>query len=210
MDPAPPEPPSARRPPPAARGRSLPWLARYLHTYVSLAGFGALVLFSITGLTLNHATLFEGASTEREVHGQAPLGWIRPGAEVNQLQLVEWLRAELGISGHLGDLTVDEVEIRLGFEGAGYASDLEVDRRSGAVTGYELRMGLVAIMNDLHKGRGTGAIWSLVIDVSAVVLTLSGLTGIWLLWHVRRRRVRGLLITAAGAAALALVVLVAE
>ena len=40
---------------------------------------------------------------------------------------------------------------------------------------YELtesRHGLVAIANDLHKGRDTGDIWKWLIDVSALLLTV--------------------------------------
>ncbi len=190
--------------------RPLPWLARYLHTYVSLLGFAALVFFSLTGLTLNHAGLLEGASAESELEGNLPNDWVQAGSPVDRLAVVEWLRRELGVKGHLAELEVLEGEVYLSFKGAGYSADVEVVRESGGVSGYEVRMGLIAFMNDLHKGRGTGSAWSWAIDASAVLLTLSGLTGIWLLWHVRRRRVRGLLVVIAGAAALALVVLIAE
>jgi len=34
------------------------------------------------------------------------------------------------------------------------------------------------VANDLHKGRDTGKTWSILIDVSAVLMTLISLTGL--------------------------------
>jgi len=64
----------------------------------------------------------------------------------------------------------------------------------------ETRNGLVAVLNDLHKGRDSGRGWSVVIDVSAVLLTLVSLTGLLLLFFVYKRRTSGLILAAAGAA----------
>jgi hypothetical protein len=64
----------------------------------------------------------------------------------------------------------------------------------------------VALINDLHKGRDTGAAWSVVIDVSAVLMTVSSLTGLALLCTLRRRRVPGLLVAFAGTVAVLAVV----
>ena len=50
--------------------------------------------------------------------------------------------------------------------------------------------GLVAVLNDLHKGRDTGTAWSVVIDVSAVLMTFISLTGLVLLLYLKRRRFR--------------------
>ena len=62
-------------------------------------------------------------------------------------------------------------------------------------------------MNDLHKGRNTGSVWSVVIDVSAVVLSLVAVSGIWLLLYVKRRRSSGLWIGLAGVLLLGLLCL---
>jgi len=39
-----------------------------------------------------------------------------------------------------------------------------LDRATGAYDLTEPRMGFVALMNDLHKGRDSGRVWSWVID----------------------------------------------
>ena len=52
-------------------------------------------------------------------------------------------------------------------------------------------MGLVAVLNDLHKGRDTGRGWSWVIDVAAVFMTFVSVTGLLLLLFLKKRRVSG-------------------
>ena len=42
------------------RRKSLAWWVRWAHVYVSMIGFLALLGFAVTGLTLNHASYFEG------------------------------------------------------------------------------------------------------------------------------------------------------
>jgi hypothetical protein len=67
---------------------------------------------------------------------------------------------------------------------------------------YELtenRTGLVAILNDLHKGRDSGKPWGVAIDISALLLTLVSLTGLILIFFLFKRRTSGLLVLAAGA-----------
>jgi uncharacterized protein len=85
------------------------------------------------------------------------------------------------------------------FKGPGYTADAFVDRATGS---YELTvttMGIVAVLNDLHKGRDTGAVWAWVIDLSAGLLVLVSITGMILLWFVHKRRVTGYVIAIAGA-----------
>ena len=54
-------------------------------------------------------------------------------------------------------------------------------RAQALVRPYELsetRFGLVAVINDLHKGCDSGSGWSVVIDLSAVLMVLVSLTGL--------------------------------
>lgn len=175
------------------RGRRLPQWARWLHTYVSLLGFAALVFFSVTGITLNHAGWWEGVVTEREVDGVFDTE-VLPGSDgpVRALAVVEWLRAHEGLRGAVAEFGDYGDEIVVSFQGPGYAADVSVDRATGAYELLETRRGAVAIANDLHKGRHSGPAWSWLIDATAVVLTLAGLTGIWLLLYLRKIRWQGL------------------
>lgn len=183
--------------------RKIAWWVRWLHTYVSLAGFGALIFFSLTGITLNHAEWFEGVESTTERTGSAPTDLLAATAgPAAGITLIRWLRETERLDGHPGDPRADDVEMSVTFEGAGYVADVVIERESGVYSVLETRRGWIAVMNDLHKGRHTSLAWGLLIDASALVLTLSGATGIWLLWFLKKIRLRGLLWAFGGTAAL--------
>jgi len=175
---------------------------RWLHIYVSMASFGILFFFAVTGLTLNHADRFfsDQAATIKN-KGTVPVDWVKPGvASVAKLEVVEHLRREHGVRGLLGEFRVEDDRCSASFRGPGYAAEALVDRATGA---YELsvtRMGFVAVINDLHKGRDSGPGWSWVVDLSAVLMTVVSLTGLGLIWFVKRRLVTGLVTAGAGVA----------
>ena len=59
-------------------------------------------------------------------------------------------------------------------------------------------MGLVAVMNDLHKGRDSGKVWGWMIDLSAVLMVLVSVTGMALIFFLSKRRVSGLVVAGLG------------
>jgi hypothetical protein len=63
----------------------------------------------------------------------------------------------------------------------------------------ELKLGAIAIFNDLHKGRDSGHAWRWVIDLSAVFLVLVSLSGLVMLFFLKKKRVNGILIALLGA-----------
>ena len=91
------------------------------------------------------------------------------------------------------------------FKGPGYSADVFIDRNSGAYTLTEIKTGAVAILNDLHKGRDSGTAWSWVIDISAVLMIFVSVTGLALLFYLKKRRRSGLIVTLAGFLLLVLV-----
>lgn len=182
----------------APSGRRLPWFVRWLHTYVSLFGFAATLLFAITGLTLNHADWFEAAQpTVRSARGELPSALLRE--PLDRLALAEELRARHDLRGRVSDFQADADQVLIVWKGPAYSADVTVTRADGHYEIEESRKGFVALMDDLHKGRDSGAGWSLVIDVAAVLLVVISATGLWLLWFLRKRRRSGLWTTAIGA-----------
>lgn len=177
------------------------WAAffRWLHIYLSMVSFAILFFFAATGITLNHADWFENIPPRSTTEtGTIPPEWVNVES-VNQLQVVETLRANHGIRGALGDFIVDDDRCDVSFRGPGYSADAVIDRSTGQYELTELRMGLVAVVNDLHKGRDTGTAWSWVIDLSAALMIFVSLTGMVLICFLKRRRFTGLLFAAAGA-----------
>jgi hypothetical protein len=184
----------------------VPGVVRWLHTYLSLVGFAALLFFAITGITLNHAGWFEsGGERKRTWDVDVPRELLAADAEPDENAFAEWLRRAAGVHGDVYDFFADSDRISIVLKGPGYSVDADVDVAKARASVRETRLNAWAVLDDLHKGRDSGAAWAWVIDVSAVVMAIAALTGLWLLFYVKRRRAPGLCVTAIGAVVLALV-----
>lgn len=189
------EPPRVEDHARTALRRRIASLSRWLHIYLSMASFAILLFFAVTGLTLNHAERFSAAPRIAQLKGRVELNWVKAAdASVDKLAVVEHLRQAHGVKGALSDFRLDESQASVSFKGPGYAADAFVNRETGEYELTETRSGLVAALNDLHKGRDSGRAWSWLIDVSAVLMTLVSLTGLVLIWFVKRRRSSGLML----------------
>ncbi|MBO0862703.1 MAG: PepSY-associated TM helix domain-containing protein [Chloracidobacterium sp.] len=178
--------------------RRLASLARWLHIYLSMTSFAILLFFAVTGLTLNHAERFSASPRVEQTKGKVEINWIKvEDAAVDKLAIVEHLRQAHGVKGALTDFRLEESEAAVSFKGPGYAADAFINRETGEYELTETRSGLIAVLNDLHKGRDTGRGWSRLIDASAILMTLVSLTGLVLIWFVKRRRLSGLILAGA-------------
>jgi hypothetical protein len=176
-------------------------LARWLHTYLSMVSFSLVVFLAGTGLTLNHAEWFDSRERPAEFHGTLNKDWVNPSgaAGVAKDQIVGYFRSTYRTRGALPDFHGDGDQCEVVFKGPGYEADATIDRATGK---YDLTISpfsLVALLNDLHKGRDTGKKWSAVIDFSAVLMTLVSLTGLTLIFFLNKRRFSGLVLVAIGA-----------
>jgi uncharacterized protein len=54
-------------------------------------------------------------------------------------------------------------------------------------------------LNDMHRGRDCGKAWSLLIDLSAIMLIVVSLSGLGLIWFQHKQRAAGLLMMMTGA-----------
>lgn len=179
--------------------RRLAIVSRWLHIYISMAAFGILLFFAVTGITLNHQDWFSEDGRTTEIKGTLDKKWL--GKEVAKLDVVEFLRRAHGIKGAMGEFRVEDDQCTVTFKGPGYSANAFIDRASGKYDLTENRAGFVAAMNDLHKGRDSGRVWSVAIDVSAVLMTLVSLSGFTLIFFLQKRRLSGLVVTGIGAAA---------
>ncbi|MFN5288127.1 MAG: PepSY-associated TM helix domain-containing protein [Planctomyces sp.] len=190
--------------------RQLAVWSRWLHIYLSLMSFGAILFFSITGLTLNHPDWFFSEST-KTVEGTVPREWLhlqQPppenrdesdyGHEVDRLAVVEFLRGEHGLSGRMTEFLSFQDECEVTFQGPGYAATARIRRDDGTYSISVISNDLVSMLNDLHKGRHTGAEWSVVIDISAVISALVAITGLILVFFLKLHRKLRLSLAVAG------------
>jgi uncharacterized protein len=165
---------------------------RWLHIYVSMLSFSALLFFSWTGITLNHPTWF-GASNPvtRDFQGQLERSLLQN--DLDRLEIAETLRQRHRLRGKVSEFVVGDDDLMVVFKGPAYAADIFIDLSTGSYSLAETTHGMAAMLNDLHKGRDSGQAWSLLIDLTAGTLILMSLTGFGLLLFLKRRRATGVL-----------------
>lgn len=169
---------------------------RTLHIYVSMFGLIILLFFSVTGFTLNHAEWFASAEPRMvEVAGQVDVKLL---AEPDKLAVVETLRRDLHLTGGVDSFETEEEQCRIEFKRPGSHSHVNINRITGAVTGDVTSFGAMAVINDLHMGRDSGAGWSLLIDITAWLMVFVSLSGMVLLLSIRKRRNTGLIAMVVG------------
>ncbi len=167
------------------------WL-RHLHRWHWISSALCLIgmiLFAVTGITLNHAAAIEAAPVVTERSGTLPadlLVAVAPDLEIAAdaplpADVAAWISREMrvDVAGKPGEWSDGEVYVALPRPGGD--AWLTIDREAGAVA-YELTdRGWVSYLNDLHKGRSTGVAWSWFIDIFAVACLVFCITGLWLL-----------------------------
>ena len=147
-----------------------------------------MLLFAVTGLTLNNASHIESRAVVTSRQAQLP------GPVLKQLTapsgqkkaplpapVARWLDDTLdaGAAGRAAEWSADEVYLSL--PRAGGDAWLSIDRASGDVEYERTDRGWVSYLNDLHKGRNTGLAWSWFLDIFAVACLVFSLTGLVLL-----------------------------
>ncbi len=164
-----------------------------------MVSFTILLFFAVTGLTLNHQSAFTGLTSPTRFTGTLDVSWLK-APEAHKTEIVGAFRARHGIKADLSDFRIDDDQVQISFKGPGYSADGFVDRRAGKYELNENRLGLIAIVNDLHKGRDTGKAWAGVIDVSAILMVLVSVSGLVLIFFLHKRVRAGLIALAIGTA----------
>ena len=175
-----------------------PFWLKQLHTWhwvsaaLSLAG---MLLFAITGITLNHAASIGAAPQVTRAEGTLPP------------RLLESLRGDRAapdapLPAPVAQAVADAVKLDPGARPAEWSDEdayvampgpgrdawVSIDRATGAIEAEATWRGWISYINDLHKGRNTGDAWFWFIDVFAGVCILFTLTGLLLLQlHARHR-----------------------
>jgi hypothetical protein len=176
--------------------RQIMVLSRWMHIYLSMASFGILFFFAVTGLTLNHEDWFARQQRTTQLRGSMDKKYL--GKDVAKLEIVEYLRNTHGIHGGVKDFRIEDTDCSVAFKGPGYSADILIDRATGRYELTETRMGFFAVLNDLHKGRDSGKAWSVIIDIAAGLMTMVSLTGLLLIFFLQKKRTSGLLAAGAG------------
>ncbi|MDO5610816.1 MAG: PepSY-associated TM helix domain-containing protein [Pseudomonadota bacterium] len=155
----------------------------------------AMLLFSVTGITLNHAASIEATAQVAVGNTTMPTSVLKSlsNHEEGQAPLsataIDWLNhsTPLRVGRQAAEWSADEIYLALPRPGGdGWIS---IDRKTGAVEYERTGRGWVSYLNDLHKGRHTGAAWRWFIDVFAIASIVFTASGLFLLqMHARQRR----------------------
>jgi uncharacterized protein len=156
-----------------------------------------MLLFSITGITLNHAADI-GAKpvvTQHKVELPGALGAsLKPADDEDERKaalpepLRAWLSQALDLKLDAREAEWSPEEIYLSLPRPGGDAWLRIMRDTGEVE-YELtERGWISYLNDLHKGRNTGLAWSWFIDIFAAACLVFSITGLLILkMHALKR-----------------------
>ncbi|KAF1685668.1 hypothetical protein CR938_12765 [Pseudoxanthomonas taiwanensis] len=174
------------------------WL-RTLHQWHWISSAVCLVgmlLFTATGITLNHAARISATPEvdNRTLELPAPLlEALRQAPEEGEAPLpaevAHWLAEALDVplGRRVAEWSPEEAYVSMPAPGAD--AWLSIDRGTGAVEYERTDRGWIAYLNDLHKGRNTGPAWGWFIDVFAIACLVFCVTGLFLLHlHARQRR----------------------
>ena len=177
-------------------------VVRWLHIYTSMVSLIVVLFFAATGVTLNHPDWLAAERTS-EVNGTLPPGW-KTATGIDWLVVAEHLRGTQGVHGTVADRTEDDRQAALTFRAPGYSADAFIDVSDGSYRLTSSYQGAIGVINDLHRGRDSGSAWAWLIDVAGVFLVLLSLTGLGLLFYLKKIRIRALAVMAAGAAVVVL------
>ena len=182
----------------SAKSRRAFWL-KQLHTWhwvssaISLVG---LLLFAVTGFTLNHAADIEASPKTVDRSATLPASLLPqlagPAEGAKQplpAPVRDWvataLKTAIPAEGQ-AEWSVDEAYLALPRPGGdGWVS---IDRATGEISYEVTDRGWISYLNDLHKGRNAGRTWYWFIDVFAFACLVFAITGLFLLQlHSARR-----------------------
>ena len=187
--------------PPAKRNASHAVWLKHLHQWHWISSalcLMGMLLFSITGITLNHAAQIEAKPAVTRKKAELPatlLSELRlfssshdgaraplpPGTE-------RWLSAtwSLDAGGRSAEWSLDEVYLPLPKAGGDAWVRIALD--DGACEYEVTDRGKISWLNDVHKGRNTGAAWNWFIDLFAGACLVFCLTGLLILkFHAANR-----------------------
>lgn len=183
----------------APAGRMFLSISRTLHIYLTMLVALLLLFFGSTGFMLNHAEWF-GLETivNTTKEGTLPKTMLAP---LDKLAVVEWLRAEMGVTGAMDSFDADADLIRVVFKRPGLRAEANIKVADGRVELAVEQRGTAALLTDLHKGASAGTGWKWVIDGTAVLLVLGSLTGLILWISLPKRRALGIVALIVGVAA---------
>lgn len=190
------KPDSPQAPHPASRRAA--WLRQLTnwHWISSALCLIGMLFFSVTGMTLNHAAVFERTRPSlSERSAQLPSTVLDEvklavGSEPAALpaSLQSWLTDNWAISASPKNIEWSQDEVFADLKRPGVDASLSIDLHSGNARYEVVDRGWMAYFNELHRGRNSGAVWHAFITVFGLASLIFCITGLLILQiHARAR-----------------------
>lgn len=179
------------------------WL-RHLHNWHWISSaicLVAMMLFAVTGFTLNHSADIEAHPNTIQKSVQIPhslLMQLEAAVPVHVAKnrnaelpanVLQWIASECKVDadGKAAEWTAEEIYVPLPRPGGD--AWLRLNLTDGELEYEKTERGVIAYLNDLHKGRNTGKAWSWFLDIFALACLIFCVTGLFLLkMHASNRR----------------------
>ncbi len=155
-----------------------------------------LLLFAITGFTLNHAADIEASPVVTEKSAELPTALLAalkaaPPADAKAPlpdAIADWVEQNFPVkASNEAEWSADEVYLPAPRPGGD--AWVAIDLATGTVTSEVTSRGWISYLNDLHKGRNSGGEWSLFIDIFSFACLVFAITGLFLLQlHSAKRK----------------------
>jgi len=147
-----------------------------------------MLLFAITGITLNHAAGIEAkprvemrsATLPADLRDQLK-AMMQKGKGDVPAAVSDWISRQIAVVIASREAEWSPQEIYVALPRPGGDAWLTIDRASGDIEYERTDRGWISYLNDLHKGRNTGAAWSWFLDIFAVACVVFCVTGLVLL-----------------------------
>lgn len=152
----------------------------------------SMMLFAVTGITLNHAGEIEAQPVTISIEESVPEALVAAAravaadAEKTEMPrplpeaLARWLESRsIRTGGRAVEWSAEEIYVSMPRPGGD--AWLSIDLLTAQMIYEDTDRGLVSWLNDLHKGRNTGKAWQWFIDVFSVACLVFCITGLWLL-----------------------------
>lgn len=183
--------------------KSLLLWTRTLHIYLTMLGLVLLIFFAFTGFVLNHPDWFsidDVTATDKTAAKNMPLdiaGGKGEGSSEHALKIEVYLRMHEGAQGERTSFDDQEDTIRVDFTGPGRKMEYHIAKADGVIEEHFEIRNAIALMSDLHRGKGSGNSWRLFIDATAIFLLFASVSGVILWLALPKRRTLGIIALAA-------------
>lgn len=194
-------------------------LNRKLHIYTGLLFFFFILLFSVSGLMLNHRwAIWEYWSERVEATREIEVSLLQEGSDLDKARnIMQQVDIDGEIHFLLHHVQDDILEIRT--TRPGMKSTIKVHMNSGKGSAKTIELSALDILPSMHEMSGLHSnipekknwiwtqVWSLLMDLTIVALIVLLFSGLYMWLRMKTERRIGLLCLEVGGAILALIIL---